>query len=231
MMMGSRRCDPDRELPAHRRFQCGFSARVALGLLAAVALHWGTVRAFPTMEAEKDYSGEEAEQVRLETPPSVEVPPPPSRVARPAEPVVAKTEVAPEATIEPTEFRDEERMRDLPTPPRTQSTAATGDRPSFIPRDVDPRLKNGEELAALLREHYPDALAEAGIDGRVILWVFVDEEGRVAKTQVRQSSGYERLDEAAKEVAREMRFEPAQSQDRAIGVWVSQPVTFTASGS
>lgn len=205
-------------------FKQRWSSYVSIGVLAAVALHFAGLKAFPEVKGE-DYSGDDAEEQKLvEVPPTVEVPPPPERVARPAEPRVSTTDVRPDATISPTEMDEDPPRPDMPPPPSTRSTH--GDRPSFIPRDVDPRLQNEAELQELLEEHYPPAMAEAGIGGRVMLWVFVDENGDVAKLQVKQSSGYDRLDDAARKVARQMDFEPAQAQEDAIGVWVSQAIRF-----
>jgi protein TonB len=118
----------------------------------------------------------------------------------------------------------------LPTPIASSSSPpATGnptERPTFIPYDVPPRLENAGEIQRLLERGYPSQLREAGIQGTVILWIFVDEQGAVKKTEVKESSGYEAMDEAALDTAEKMRFTPAMNRDKATPVWLAQPITF-----
>jgi len=99
-------------------------------------------------------------------------------------------------------------------------------RPTFIPYDVPPKLENASEIQRLLERGYPAQLRDAGIEGTVILWIFVDEQGVVQKTEVKESSGYEVMDEAALSTAEEMRFAPAMNRDKATPVWLAQPITF-----
>ena len=115
--------------------------------------------------------------------------------------------------------------------PITSSSAlpATGNptqRPTFIPYDVPPKLENPGEIRRLLERGYPAQLRDAGIEGTVILWIFVDEQGSVQKTEVKESSGYEVMDEAALSTAEKMRFAPAMNRDKATPVWLAQPITF-----
>ncbi|MEJ2337268.1 MAG: energy transducer TonB [Gemmatimonadales bacterium] len=118
----------------------------------------------------------------------------------------------------------------MPTPIASSSSPpATGnptERPTFIPYDVPPRLENAGEIQRLLERGYPSQLREAGIQGTVILWIFVDEQGAVKKTEVKESSGYEAMDEAALDTAEKMRFTPAMNRDKATPVWLAQPITF-----
>jgi TonB family protein len=117
-----------------------------------------------------------------------------------------------------------------PTPISSSSALpATGnptERPSFIPYDVPPKLQNPSEIQRLLERVYPSQLRDAGIEGTVILWIFVDEQGAVQKTEVKESSGYEAMDEAALSTAEKMRFTPAMNRDKATPVWLAQPITF-----
>ena len=105
------------------------------------------------------------------------------------------------------------------------------DQPRFIPYDVAPRLQNADEVRQVLEREYPPLLKESGIGGEVIVWLYIDENGRVAKSQIRAepagTSGYEALDAAALAVADAMDFTPAKNRDRATPVWVQIPITFT----
>jgi protein TonB len=69
-------------------------------------------------------------------------------------------------------------------------------------------------------------LKDAGIGGTTTVWFFIDQNGRVEKYQVNNSSGQKQLDEAAMRVADLMQFSPALNRDQKVPVWVSVPVTF-----
>nr|MDP2470868.1 energy transducer TonB [Candidatus Palauibacterales bacterium] len=76
----------------------------------------------------------------------------------------------------------------------------------------------------------PPQLRDAGIEGEVLLWVYVESDGSPGVCQVHQSSGYAPLDRVAEEVARKMRFSPATCRDRPVGVWIAQPIQFRVRG-
>ena len=75
---------------------------------------------------------------------------------------------------------------------------------------------------------YPPALLEQGIEGRVLLRLYVDSAGRVIpdSTRVAESSGYPALDSAAVVGSPELRFSPALLQGRPIAAPFLQPVQF-----
>ena len=100
------------------------------------------------------------------------------------------------------------------------------ERPSFIPYDTPPRLTNPSEIVAAMRQYYPRALRDAGIGGRVEVWLFVDKDGSVMEDQVKTSSGEPALDAAARIVMEQMKFQPAEFEGQPAEVWVSQWITF-----
>lgn len=67
---------------------------------------------------------------------------------------------------------------------------------------------------------------DAGIGGRVELWLYVDLSGAVVNHELKTSSGNGALDRAAAEVVEQMRFRPASNQDQPTAVWVSQWLSF-----
>jgi TonB family protein len=75
---------------------------------------------------------------------------------------------------------------------------------------------------------YPPALLELGIEGRVLLRLFVDAQGKLIpdSTRVAESSGYPALDSAALAGSRELRFSPALRNGRAVSAPFLQPVHF-----
>jgi len=98
--------------------------------------------------------------------------------------------------------------------------------PRFTPFTVRPELKNREDVARALERLYPPLLRDSGIGGTVVVWVFIDEEGRVVRAQVNQTSNLEPLDQAALAVADVMEFSPAMNRENRVRVWIQIPITF-----
>ncbi len=75
---------------------------------------------------------------------------------------------------------------------------------------------------------YPEALFEQGIEGSVLLRLFVDSSGNLLmdSASVHESSGYPALDSAAMAGAESLRFSPAIRDGRAVATYFLQPVEF-----
>jgi TonB family protein len=75
---------------------------------------------------------------------------------------------------------------------------------------------------------YPPALLAQGIEGRVLLRLYVDSTGNIVpdSTRIAESSGYPALDSAALVGSPELRFSPALLQGRPIAAPFLQPVQF-----
>ena len=75
---------------------------------------------------------------------------------------------------------------------------------------------------------YPEALFEQGIEGSVLLRLFVDSSGALLmdSASVHESSGYPALDSAAMAGAESLRFSPAMRDGRAVATYFLQPVEF-----
>ncbi len=104
------------------------------------------------------------------------------------------------------------------------------DGPVFTPYTQAPELRNREAVTRTLQASYPPLLRDAGIGGRALVWFLIDQTGKVVKTQLRESSGHEALDQAALHVARTMEFEPARNRGEPVAVWVALPITFNVDG-
>ena len=206
---------------ANDRFKRKSGTWTQIGVLAAVGLHVGLFVLVQPFQA-ADFGTNADELTAITLPPEVRIPPPPEQIARPATPKVASVEVSEDVTIAPTTFETNP-VENLPPPP---SGGTPADRPSFIPYDTPPSLKNRAQVTQLLQRYYPRTLKDAGIGGRVELWLYVDEQGRVEKSEVKTSGGNALLDEAAQRVAAEMKFSPAKNRDKVTAVWVSQWVKF-----
>jgi len=206
---------------ANDAFKRNASDWLAYGLIGAVAVHFALFAFFPKLQA-ADLSGAGDALETIELPPEVQIPPPPEQISRPATPKVAAADITEDVTIAPTTFESNP-VENLPPPPKTGSPE---DRPSFIPYDVPPKLKNPGEIQKLLQRLYPSQLREAGIEGTVVLWIYIDENGGVQKTQVQKTSGYDAMDKAAMGTADKMKFSPAKNRDKKTPVWVAQAITF-----
>ena len=73
---------------------------------------------------------------------------------------------------------------------------------------------------------YPDAARKDGKEGRVLLRVLVDEEGKTKLIEISLSSGSRLLDQAAAEAIKRWRFSPARYGDAPTASWVKIPVDF-----
>jgi TonB family protein len=75
---------------------------------------------------------------------------------------------------------------------------------------------------------YPPALAQQGLEGTVLLHLFVDTTGRAVpeSTRVAESSGYPALDSAALKGAPSLRFAPGQREGVRVPMAFLQPVHF-----
>jgi len=76
------------------------------------------------------------------------------------------------------------------------------------------------------KPRYPESARRDGKEGRVLLRVLVNEEGRSASVEVNRSSGIEALDQAAVEAIKRWRFSPARLGDRPVESWVRIPIEF-----
>ena len=74
---------------------------------------------------------------------------------------------------------------------------------------------------------YPPMSRRLNEEGKVILRVKVSRDGHPLAVEIKQSSGYPRLDEAARNAVERWRFVPARQGDQAIEAAVLVPLNFT----
>jgi len=86
--------------------------------------------------------------------------------------------------------------------------------------------RNSSRPLTPIRPKYPKEAKDAGIEGTVIVQVFVDEKGKVTETKISKGIPNSRLDEAAIEAIRKTRFKPAKAREKSVGVWISIPINF-----
>jgi len=75
---------------------------------------------------------------------------------------------------------------------------------------------------------YPPDLYEDGVQGIVMLRLYVDEDGNVVpdSTRIEEPSGYPKLDSAALAGVDQMQFAPARRHGEAVATLFLQPVHF-----
>lgn len=155
---------------------------------------------------------------------AVEALPPPKQAPRRPEPparVLAMSTPAPESAAAPVFL-----VAPAPAPvPVAVPPAPTFTAPTLITaaRFDAAYLNNPKPV-------YPNASRRLGEEGRVVLRVHVDPDGRPGEIEIRTSSGFPRLDAAAYEAVSRWRFVPARRGDEPIAAWVAVPITFNLEG-
>ncbi len=194
------------------KFNYPVIVRIA-GLVGILLITFGFLfipRSFEVVELE-DADQIIIEQIDIPLTQQIDLPPPP---ARPSVPIESEDEdLADDLTIEETNLESFEAWDAPPPPPE-------GPRVKFIPYDDPPKPLTP------IRPKYPEIAQEAGIEGTIIVQVFVDKKGRVKETSILKGIPNTGLDEAAIAAIRKTRFRPAKQRERAVGVWISIPVNF-----
>ncbi|MDX9706355.1 MAG: energy transducer TonB [Azospira sp.] len=73
---------------------------------------------------------------------------------------------------------------------------------------------------------YPSLSRRMGEEGRVLLRVFVEADGRPSQIEIKETSGSPRLDRAAQDAVQRWRFVAARRGDEALAAWVLVPIAF-----
>jgi len=187
---------------------------IRLATLGSVSFLIFTFLIYPRYLGVLELEDVELQEILIENIPQtqqIERPPPP---ARPSVPVESEDEdIADDLTIEETDLDNFEAWDAPPPPPE-------GPRVKFIPYDDPPQPLS--QIAPL----YPEIAQEAGIEGTVVVQVFIDKKGRVQDTVILKGIPNTGLDEAAIKAIRKTRFRPAKQRERPVGVWISIPVNF-----
>ena len=76
------------------------------------------------------------------------------------------------------------------------------------------------------RPHYPESARREGREGRVLLRVLIDDQGRTKSVEINTSSGNSVLDRAAAEAIQRWRFHPARYGDQPVEAWLRIPIEF-----
>jgi protein TonB len=149
--------------------------------------------------------------------------------ATPSPPVIAAAPEAPaELVVPPPPAPAPLPPIDMPAPVAARTSEAVDAPPA--PPAPPPPLTPPSFSAAYLNNPapaYPTLSRRMGEEGRVVLRVFVTEDGFPREVQLRTSSKHPRLDEAALAAVKRWRFVPARRGDSPIGAWVLVPISFS----
>jgi protein TonB len=191
-------------------------------MIFAIALIIGLFLAFRDFEAPVIILNTEDVNIELTDIPETEQekkPPPPQAPSVPVE--SEDEEFLDNVTIEDTDFSFFDWDSAAPPPMR----AGEETYPPFLPYENEPKPIGG--IAAIEKlVVYPEMAIKAGIEGTVILKVYVSEKGIPTRCEVLKSMGNNGCDEAAIKAVMQIRFTPAMQQDRAIPFHVTIPIRF-----
>ena len=73
---------------------------------------------------------------------------------------------------------------------------------------------------------YPLEASLNDLQGEVTLLLNISKDGKVAKMNVKESSGFKVLDQAALRYAKNLTFQPATENDKKIAVWITWNVKY-----
>lgn len=119
---------------------------------------------------------------------------------------------------------------DPPAAPRAAPVVA---QPVAPPVNVTTRVELPSSAADYLSNPapvYPPASKRQREQGRVLLYVLVDIKGLPQKIELKVSSGFNRLDEAALATVQKWKFVPGKRNGVAEEMWVEVPIEFRLQG-
>lgn len=202
--------------------------RPALQWLGVVLAHAALLGVVLQLSPRARQTFDEIVQASLIAPrpvPAAETPPPtPKPVAkrpRPPAPVLA---AAPRAEAPPSSFLVPEVPAE-PAPSAAPQAAEAAEAAPVAPPPLVPPVFNAAYLDNPPPQ-YPPASRRLGEKGRVVLRIFVSAEGRAERVEIGASSGFARLDAAAREAVAGWRFVPARRGDAQVAAWVQVPIVF-----
>ncbi len=170
-------------------------------------------------------------------PPRPEPRPQPQPKAK-AEPVSEPRPVLPPQPPQPVAERVVEQLAEpapvVVAPPRPTPVAkatAKVERLAELPAkiEVEPVVEAPRFEAAYLnnpRPAYPLAARRRGLEGRVVVRAEVLANGRCNRIELKSTSGFLPLDQAALDAVKKWRFVPARSGSQSVVAWVDVPIIF-----
>jgi protein TonB len=147
----------------------------------------------------------------------VQAPPTPTSITVPVSPEPPKPEPAPVVVAAPS-----------PSPAPAAPVAVAPPAPP-APAPAAPVIKtvtSGVQYVVAPEPVYPSMSRRLGEQGRVVLRVLVGTDGIPERVEVQRSSGFQKLDAAARDAARGAKFKPFTEDGKPIPVWAVVPIVF-----
>jgi len=151
--------------------------------------------------------------------PKVRAPQPPAPAPVPQ--VESASAISADAIPQP----PQEAPREAPTPAAAPARPTPEAPPAIVAARFDAAYLNNPAPA------YPPLSRRMREEGKVMLRVQVTAEGLPGKVELAESSGFGRLDNAARDAVQRWRFVPAKQDGRAIDAWVIVPIVFKLEGN
>lgn len=170
---------------------------------------------------------------KVEPPP----PPPPRPPSKPQAQVVQR-KTAPIATAmpKPVAVADPTPAPNAPTGVVAAAPAPTPSPPiqspvvaAPTPAPAEPKIELPSSDADYLQNPdpiYPAQSRRLGEQGKVVVRVLIGTDGLAQKVEIRQSSGFERLDEAALKSVKNWRYVPGKRAGVVQAMWFSVPINY-----
>lgn len=94
------------------------------------------------------------------------------------------------------------------------------DPPDFVAVEKEPQFVNQ------VKPVYPEIARKAGIEGRVVLRVLIDKDGKPMKAQILKNPGSDIFDEAAIASVMQSSYSPAIQNGKPVKCWLTVPIKF-----
>lgn len=166
------------------------------------------------------------------TPPQPRPQPAPAPKAAPQPQPAAQTAPQPVAVATPTPTPQAPATVTEPQPPAPPETAIAN-APPAAPTPAAPPAPPQLELPSSSADYlnnppppYPPLSKRLGEQGKVVVRAFIEANGTATKAEIRTSSGYERLDQAALQTVLKWRYVPGKRAGAAEAMWFNVPIHF-----
>ncbi|NKF23962.1 energy transducer TonB [Solimonas marina] len=190
-------------------------SRRMIGIGSVIVFHavliWALVYGLARKAIELPPPPIETKIIKEVTPPDKPPPPPPPKLETPPPPFVPPPEI------------------NIATPPSTNTITVQDKAPTPPPRPAPkappsfPLKVTGKGCRA---PEYPPISQRLGEEGSVVLQLKVGVDGRVTDSKIQSSSGYPRLDEAARKALSLCQFQPAIVDGQKVPAWGALKYTF-----
>ena len=169
---------------------------------------------------------------KVELPKPVAPPAPPSVMHHPVVRHAVRPHPAPHPALQPVAIADPTPTPQAPSEVTTQPPAAISapqDPAATVAPPAPPKIELPSSNADYLQNPkppYPAISKRLGEQGKVVVRVLIGVDGLPQKAELKQSSGFDRLDRVALETVMKWRYVPGKRGGVAEAMWVNVPINF-----